>query len=71
MIDALIVESGTLKTYKEDLIYAIIRKKLQHNLTTLDALTPMEKYIYDHKEQHRIEKEKEEARQKELKKKQD
>ena len=68
IIDALIVESGTLKTYKEDLIYAIIQKKLKHNLTTLETLNPMEKYIYEHKEIQRIEYEKEEERRKQNKK---
>ena len=57
-----------MKTYKEDLIYAIIQKKLKHNLTTLETLNPMEKYIFEHKEIQRIEYEKEEERRKQNKK---
>ena len=58
VIDSLLLESANLQTYKEDLLFYIISKKLAHNLMQLEDLTPEEKYIYEHKEAARLEKEK-------------
>jgi len=58
VIDSLLLESANLQTYKEDLLFYVISKKLAHNLTELEDLTPEEKYIYEHKEAARVEKEK-------------
>ena len=58
VIDSLLLESANLQTYKEDLLFYMISKKLAHNLIEFEDLTPEEKYIYEHKEAARVEKEK-------------
>lgn len=74
VIDSLLLESANLQTYKEDLLFYMISKKLAHNLIEFEDLTPEEKYIYEHKEAARVEKEKalrEEAEANVLKKQRD
>ena len=74
VIDSLLLESANLQTYKEDLLFYMISKKLAHNLIEFEDLTREEKYIYDHKEAARVEKEKalrEEAEANVLKKQRD